>query len=94
MRPLPLTPELLRVAQRVVWFKEPKETLANPMHFLAYAMTYGTVADLQTLGRYLDTKDYCEVLENAPSGIFDPRSWAYWNVKCGRQAGLAPERFR
>jgi hypothetical protein len=23
-------------------------------------------------------------IEQAPPGIFDPRSWAYWNLKIGR----------
>jgi len=49
MKPLPNTPELLNVARRVVWFEEPAEALADPVHFLAYVMTYGrrkpTVSD-------------------------------------------------
>jgi hypothetical protein len=32
---LPATPALLTVAERVVWFKPPTETLADPLHFLA-----------------------------------------------------------
>jgi len=39
MKPLPPTPELLAVARRVVWFKEPDEALADPVHFLAHVMT-------------------------------------------------------
>jgi hypothetical protein len=49
MKPLPLTPELLNVARRVVWFKEPEETLSDPVHFLAHVMTYGTAEDLRAL---------------------------------------------
>jgi hypothetical protein len=49
MKPLPLTPALLTVAQRVVWFKEPVDALADPVHFLAHVMTYGTVEDLRAL---------------------------------------------
>jgi len=98
MKPLPGTPELLQVARRVVWFKEPEETLADPVHFLAHVMTYGTVEDLQALEGMVGKEDFCEVLDKAPPGIFDPRSWAYWNLKCGRQpppplpgrAGLQP----
>ena len=47
MKPLPATPELLSVAERVVWFKTPSEALADPVHFLAHVMTYGTVEDLR-----------------------------------------------
>lgn len=30
----PRTPELLRVAKRMVWFKPPEETLRDPVLFL------------------------------------------------------------
>ena len=49
MKPLPETPELLAVAERVVWFKPPSEALADPVHFLAHVMTFGTTEDLQAL---------------------------------------------
>jgi hypothetical protein len=85
MKPLPATPTLLQVARRVVWFQEPQESLADPLRFLAHVMTYGTVDDLQALQGIVGMEDYCEVLDNAPSGIFDRRSWTYWNLRCGRQ---------
>lgn len=98
MRPLPVTPELLNVARRVVWFREPEEELTDPVHFLAYVMSIGTVDDIKALQGIVGKDDYREVLEKAPPGIFDARSWAYWNLKCGRQpapplpirAGLQP----
>ena len=83
MKKLPATPELINVARRVVWFKEPEAALAEPVHFLAHVMTYGTVEDLKALCGIVDKEDFCKVLENAPAGIFDARSWAYWNLKCG-----------
>jgi hypothetical protein len=85
MKPLPKTPELLAVAERVVWFKPPAETLANPVHFLAHVMTYGTVEDLRALNGVVSPNEFRETLENAPPGVFDARSWAYWNLKCGRE---------
>jgi hypothetical protein len=84
MKPLPASPELLAVAGRVVWFKTPSEALAEPLHFLAHVMTCGTVEDLRALEGLVGPRDFSEVLEHAPPGIFDPRSWAYWNLKCGR----------
>lgn len=100
MKPLPVTPEILNVARRVVWFREPAEELTDPIHFLAYVMSIGTVDDLKALQGVVGKDEYCEVLEKAPPGIFDARSWAYWNLKCGRQpapplpvrAGLQPVR--
>jgi hypothetical protein len=84
MKPFPATPELLAVAERVVWFKAPADALADAVHFLAHVMTYGTVEDLRALQGIAGPGEFREALEHAPPGIFDPRSWAYWNLKCGR----------
>ncbi len=100
MKPLPPTPELLAVAERVVWFKPPAEALAATVHFLAHVMTFGTAEDLAALNGIVSIEDFRDVLDNAPPGIFDPRSWAYWNLKCGRSSapplpvrrGLGPSR--
>ncbi len=88
MKPLPITPELLKVASCVVWFKPPEEALADPLHFLAHVMTLGTIEDIIALDDIVGTEEYREVLEHAPSGIFDARSWAYWHLKCGYQSTL------
>jgi len=94
MKNLPRTPELLNVARRVVWFMEPEKTLENPVHFLAHVMTYGTIEDLRALHGVVDESDYRKTLENAPPGVFDPRSWTYWNLKCGLPpARPLPVRF-
>ena len=58
--------------------------LEDPIHFLAHVMTYGTVEDFRALQGVVNEQDFLEALENAPPGIFDPRSWAYWNLKYGR----------
>jgi hypothetical protein len=100
MKALPTTPELLRVAGRVIWFDEPERALADPVLFLAHVMVFGTVEDLTALRGIVDKHDYREVLEQAPPGIFDARSWAYWNLICGRspppplpvRTGLQPIR--
>jgi hypothetical protein len=94
MNPLPKSDELLRVARRVVWFEEPEQALADPVRFLAHVMTYGTVEDLVALRGIIGTDEYREVLEKAPPGIFDARSWAYWNLICGRHpAPPLPQRI-
>jgi hypothetical protein len=85
VKPLPATPVLLGVAQRVVWFQEPAETLADPVHFLAHVMTYGMIADLVALDGIVGPEDYTEVLHHAPPGIFDARSWGYWHLRQGLQ---------
>ncbi|MDP2605608.1 MAG: hypothetical protein Q8S00_23950 [Deltaproteobacteria bacterium] len=84
MKPLPNTEALLAVAKRVVWFKEPADALADPLHFLAHVMTYGTVEDLRVVESVAGEEEFLETLDHAPAGVFDPRSWAYWNLKYGR----------
>jgi len=92
MKALPQTAELLAVAERVVWFKRPGESLAEPVHFLAHLMTYGTVEDVRVVSAYVSSDEFREALEKAPAGVFDARSWAYWNLKFGRSAGEMPVR--
>jgi hypothetical protein len=85
MKPFPVTPELLRVARRVIWFEEPERALADPVQFLAHVMVFGTVEDLRALRGVVGKNEYREVLERAPPGLFDAPSWAYWNLVCDRQ---------
>jgi hypothetical protein len=84
MKCLSLTPEIADIAKRVVWFEEPRQAIGDPIRFLAYAMTYGEHRDVEIIRRQLSESDLREALENAPPGIFDERSWAYWNLKVGR----------
>lgn len=80
MKALPLTPDLQHLARRVIWVEEPDQALADPVRFLAYAMTYATHEDMQIIRNYLSTDDLQDALTQAPPGIFDSRSWASWYV--------------
>ena len=80
MKPLPLTPELLAVAPRIIWFEPPEQALADPYRFMAYLMTYGTIAELAVVEKYVGAEGFREAIRHAPPGIMDPRSWAYWNL--------------
>ncbi len=84
MKPLPYNADLLSLAARVVWFEPPERALAEPVRFLAYVMTYGTLQDVAVIRRYAQLDDFREALEHAPPGIMDERSWAYWNAMTGR----------
>jgi hypothetical protein len=75
--------ELKRVARRVVWFKPPEETLHEPKLFLAHVMTYGTLADIAIVMKFYAEEDFQPVLRDLPPGIFDIRSWNYWNLRFG-----------
>jgi hypothetical protein len=84
MNNLPLTPEIAAIAKRVVWFEEPEAAVTDPIRFVAYAMTYGRYEDISVLRKYLTESDLREALANAPPGVFDERSWSYWNLMLDR----------
>ena len=73
--------DLRRIAKRVVWFKPPEETLGETKLFLAHVMTYGTLEDIVTAMKYYSDADFDLVLRDPPAGIFDTRSWNYWNLR-------------
>ena len=88
------TPAMLAIARRLVWFESPEEALDQPYTFLAQVMTYGTTEDVLTVRRALGMEAFRETLERAPPGIFDARSWSYWNLMCDRwPAPPLPSRF-
>lgn len=80
----PYPADLVAVAENVVWFKPPGEALADAHDFLAHVMTYGTLADVLIAEKYFGPRDFLAALERAPPGVFDVRSWHYWNIVCGR----------
>jgi hypothetical protein len=84
MKPIPVTPETLAVARRVIWFEPPEKALSDSARFMAYAMTYALPEDMRFIRKYVSDNDFRDALDEAPPGIIDPRSWAYWNSKMGR----------
>src|SRR5271167_711013 len=84
MKPIPLTPLTLDIARRIIWFEPPEQALSEPLRFMAYAMTHARHEDMQVIRRYVCDDDLREALDQAPPGIIDARSWAYWNSKLGR----------
>ena len=84
MKKLTLTDELAKVASRVIWFEPPEKALSDPVRFLTYAMTYGTHEDMKIVRHDVSDEELREVLAQAPPGIFDARSWSYWNAILGR----------
>jgi hypothetical protein len=75
---------MLDVVPRIIWFEPPERALADPVRFMAYAMTYARHEDMRVIRGHVSDADFREALDRAPPGIIDPRSWAYWNSKMGR----------
>ncbi len=84
MKPIPVTPQTTEVARRIIWFEEPEKALADPIRFMAYAMTYALHKDMNMIRQHVSDDEIREALDAAPPGIIDPRSWAYWNLRMGR----------
>ncbi len=80
----PQNDDLVAVARRVVWFKEPDRALAMPEHFLGHVMEYGSLDDVRTVRRYLSRDEWAAAIDSIPPGILSPRAWSYWNVIFGR----------
>ena len=70
---------LSQVAQRVVWFKPPAEAMADEPHFVAHLLCHGALSDIQTARRVMGDARISKALDDAPSGVFSPRQWHYWN---------------
>ena len=84
VKPLVLTPALRRAAERCVWFEAPEQASADPARLVAHILTYGGVEDVNALRAQYSDDDIRDALDAAPAGIFDARSWAYWNLMVGR----------
>lgn len=84
MSAIPITPATAELARRIIWFEAPEQALADPIRFLAYAMSYAHHEDMRVIRQFVSDDDFRHALDHAPPGIIDPRSWAYWNAKMGR----------
>ena len=81
---LTLTDELRKAAQQCIWFEPPEMALKEPGRLPAYIFTCGSLEDVTALRCQITQDDLQRLLDAAPPGIYDPRSWAYWNLMAGR----------
>jgi hypothetical protein len=89
---LPATPETLALAKRLIWFEPPEQALLDPVRLLAYAFQFGRAADFAILNAYLARSDLRQALCDAPPGIIDARSRAYWCLMLDLPAQPLPQR--
>lgn len=75
--------ELVALARRLFWWKQPEAALADRNRFLGQVMTYGTWADVVQARKYFGDQAFREALQHAPPGVFDARSWTYWHHAFG-----------
>ena len=88
-----MTPELRRIASRVVWWETPDHVLAREEDFLCRVMALGDLSDVNHVLATYGADRLRRALRIAPPGIFDPRSWHYWHHRLGLgPAGPLPVR--
>ncbi len=73
----------LQVARRVIWFEPPEQAISDMKRFLAYVMSRASFQDMRWIRRQVDDNQLREALADAPPGISDARSWAYWHAILG-----------
>lgn len=76
-------PRLLDLATKLFWWKGPDEALADERRFLAQAMTFGSWGDMEVVVSMYGENALRAALVDAPPGVFDRRSWAYWHARLG-----------
>lgn len=62
------SPELYRVARRLVWWRPPEEALHDRIRFAAQVMNLGTWRDIQTLSRSWGEGVFANVGNACPFG--------------------------
>jgi hypothetical protein len=70
---------LAAMARRVCWWEPVAATLENTALFLCRIMALGTWDDICIALDHYGRDAFREALQNAPPGLFDPRSWHYWH---------------
>ena len=74
---------LERFARKYVWWVTADVAVAMPERVVAQVMNIGDYDDVQALAT-LAGDDYLRaVLQQAETGQFTPRSWAYWHYRLG-----------
>lgn len=88
-----MSPELRRIATRVVWWDTPDRVLAREGDFLCRVMALGDLTDVNYIEATYGTARLRDALSAASPGILDPRSWHYWHHRLGLgAAGPLPSR--
>lgn len=84
--------QLMRIARELFWWQPPEVALKNPRRFLAQVMTLGTWVEVHRVKDFFGWAAFKDTLLNAPPGVFDGRSWAYWHAFFGLPEAEMPRR--
>jgi hypothetical protein len=86
--------QLEEIARRLCWWQPPAEAVRDPHRFVAQVMALGTDRDIDAVIRAFGKGVFEMVLDAPPPGLFTPRRWHYWHVRCQRlPTPPLPQRF-
>ena len=64
----------------LLWWMSPEDARARPRRLLQQVMAIGLPAHVAEARDHWTEAEFRVALHNAPPGVFDPRSWAYWHT--------------
>jgi hypothetical protein len=83
---------LHKIAEKMIWWKTPEETLERPARFIMQVMTRGRWNDVVFVRGVYGNEAFRDALLHAEPGVFDVKSWAYWHAVFGLESGPLPKR--
>ncbi|MBI5394407.1 MAG: hypothetical protein HZA91_03835 [Verrucomicrobia bacterium] len=83
---------LRQIAAELIWWQPPEVSLSQPVRFLAQVMALGTWQEVRTIQEAYGKDALREILNEAPPGVFDRRSWSYWHAVFGLSEPPMPQR--
>ena len=87
-------PDLIKVAVAVNWYAEPEKLLANTELFLNQVMARGDLKEVCIAQEHYSTEQFQSAYENAPPGLYGPKSWAFWGLKLFGEPDYKPNPVR
>lgn len=83
LKPLPATPELVEIAERMWWNGDPWTILRNRNAFLRHACDHATDEDVEYLWRAVERDDWESMLRTTRPGQMSMRSYKFWMWRTG-----------
>ena len=72
--------QLISTAKRINWYIAPEALLEDKNRFLCEVMARGALQDVAAAKSAFPLKSFRKAYKDAPPGLFDRRSWAYWGL--------------
>ena len=81
--PVPATPALVDIAERMWWNGDPWTILRNRTVFLRHALDYANEEDCEYLWNTIPREDWIRMLQSSVPGEVSMRSYKFWSWRAG-----------